>query len=131
MLDKARLNGNFHPRPDDPVWGDRLCNAYNCPLCLHINYKERRLEEEGRRLSGTYTLGEPAFSQRSLDRDELNYLKRDIMPTLEVLETTMSTASLAATSDMQLIEQRNKRLQRQGDSALEETEEETYCSVQY
>ncbi|HEX5979364.1 MAG TPA: hypothetical protein VFY68_18920, partial [Nitrososphaeraceae archaeon] len=80
---------------------------------------------------GTYTLGEPAFSQRSLDRDELNYLKRDIMPTLEVLETTMSTASLAATSDMQLIEQRNKRLQRQGDSALEETEEETYCSVQY
>ena len=66
----------------------------------------------GGRLSGTFTLGQPAFSQFSLNHDELNYLKRDIMPTLEVLETTMSIASLAATSDMQQIEQRNKRLEK-------------------
>jgi hypothetical protein len=88
-------------------------------------YVNPNLKYRGR-LSGTYTLGEPAFSQLSLDRDELNYLKRDIMPTLEVLQTTMSTASLATTSDMQQIEQRNKRLkqERQNDNALEEAEEE-------
>jgi hypothetical protein len=91
---------------------------------LHINYKERRLEEEGGRISGTYTVGEPAFSQRRRDRDQYNHLKRDTMLTLGVLQTTMSTASLAATSDMQQIEQRNKRLKRHIDNALEEEQEE-------
>jgi hypothetical protein len=121
MLDKARLNGSFHPRPDDPVWGDRNCLAYNCPICNQVGHSVRRLQEEGGRLSNTYLLGEPAFSQHSLARDELNYLKRDIMPTLEVLETTMSIASLAATSNMQQLQQRNKRLKaRDNNDALEE-----------
>jgi hypothetical protein len=73
MLERAKLNGDFHPRLDDPVWQGNICQAYNCPLCAHINYRERRLEEEGQRLSGTYLLGKPAFSAQSLNRDELNY----------------------------------------------------------
>jgi hypothetical protein len=123
MLDKARLNGSFHPSPDDPALPNYLCQSYNCPICLHINYRELKLEEEGHRLSNTYLLGEPAFSKRSLNRDELNYLKRDIMPTLEIMEITMTTASLATASDLEVLERWNKKLQRHNNDALEEAQE--------
>ena len=46
------------------------------------------------------------------------------MFTLEVLQTTKYTASLAATSDTQQIEQLNNRLKRHNDNALEEAQEE-------
>jgi hypothetical protein len=128
MLDKARLNGSFHPNPDDPVWGDRLCQAYNCPLCGHINYRQRRVAEEGGRLSGTFTLGQPAFSKLSRNRDERNYLKRDIMPVLEVLESSMSLASLASIQVKEWLEQqwnKKKRPKQATDNndGLEESEE--------
>jgi hypothetical protein len=124
MLDKARLNGDFHPRLDDPVWAGQICQSYNCSLCNHINYRERRLEEEGQRLSGTFLLGKPAFSAQSLNRDEYNYLKNDILSPLEMLESSMSLASLQATSDMEYLKALEKELHNNDDSPKEVREEE-------
>lgn len=66
---------------------------------------------------------EPAFSQKSVDGDEYNYYKNIILPSFEAMEITMTTASLATASDLEVLERWNKKLQRHNDNALEEAQE--------